>query len=100
MTGIYTSSVHDESYAKHGEYLYHVYNGSATPIKTHHKEYKVKTSGLLGNITKAILLLRDPFDALKAEFKRRKSGKTEQITEEQLSGNYENDCRPTGFLAI
>ena len=94
MIGIYTSSVHDESYAKHGEYLYHVYNGSD------HKEYKVKTSGLLGNITKAILLLRDPYDALKAEFKRRKSGKTEQITQEQLSGNYENDCRRTGFLDI
>ena len=57
-----------------------ILDGTATPIKTH------ELSEVSGNASRAILILRNPFDALRAEFKRQRVGKKGQITINTLTG--------------
>ena len=72
---------------KGGEFIPFVFNGSATPIKTHKWQSRIVPS--LEQVNKVILILRDPFDALTAEYKRITTSKTGQLTDKrQLSGRH------------
>ena len=87
LTGIYTSSVYMDKLMKgDDEFVSHVFNGTATPIKTHKKPGKKHR--ILKGVNRAILILRNPFDVLRSEYKREKVGKTGLFTEEKLSGKY------------
>ena len=83
--GIYGSSVHLDGKIKGEEFIPFVFNGSATPIKTHKWPNRIVPS--LEQVKKVILILRDPFDALKVEYERITTSKTSQLTDKrQLSG--------------
>ena len=73
-TGIYSGSIHKDLLMKTTEFKYkQVYDGTVTPIKTHHP-----ADTPLGDdrdFDKAILMLRDPFQTIKANYNRKKAGK-------------------------
>ena len=86
LTGVYGSSIYKDKLMTGNEFVYHVFNGSATPIKTHKKAEKELRK--IKGVNRAILILRNPFDVLKSEYKRRTVGKTGLFTEAHLSGKY------------
>ena len=63
-------------------FIAHILDGRATPIKSHARSEQEK----IKNAHSAILILRNPFDTLRAEFKRTRVGKTGQLTKVNMTG--------------
>ena len=72
--------------AQDGEFVPYIFDGTATPIKTHRLPTVIHD--ILKEVNRAILIFRNPFDVFKSEYKRRKVGKIGSITAAQLSGKY------------
>ena len=83
ITGIYSSTTYHEPEMSSEEFPYErLYNGSAIPIKTHKREnlaikHQVK-------FDKAVLIIRDPFEGVKAEFNRVSAGNTKAVTKDEF----------------
>ena len=65
-----------------GDFRARVLDGTATPIKTHSLCRPTEKSD------SAILILRNPLDTLRAEYKRRNLGKTGQLGKVRLTGKW------------
>ena len=81
VTGVYTGSVYkDMALLKNGFPAESVVNGSVIAVKTH--EWGPATRGIFN---RAILLIRDPFDSILAEFNRRSGGHTGHASLEKFN---------------
>ena len=81
VTGVYTGSVYkDMALLKNGFPAESVVNGSVIAVKTH--EWGPDTRNIFN---KAIILVRDPFDSILAEFNRRSGGHTGHASQEKFS---------------
>lgn len=78
-TGIYTSSVQADGLLLNSDEFLHkrLLNGSASPIKTH---LRSDDDRMPVKYDKAILILRNPYDAIRAEYNREHAGKTGHVT--------------------
>jgi len=80
-TGVSTGSVYkDVALLKNGFPAESVVNGSVLAVKTH--EWGPATRDMF---TKAILLIRDPFDSILAEFNRRSGGHVGHASQEKFN---------------
>ena len=82
FAGIYSSSIYSDTLLKNGEFKARILDGRATPIKSHALSGRKD----IENAHRAILILRNPFDTLRAEFKRRRVGKTKQLKKVNMAG--------------
>ena len=81
-TGIYGSTIYAEKKMPSEEFPHdQLFNGSAIPIKTHKRADEHYDKQKLF-FSKGILIVRDPFDAIRANFNRRVAGSTAVVTEE------------------
>ena len=82
-TGIYSSTTYHEPKMRSEEFPYErLYNGSAIPIKTHQREDLAIKQRV--KFDKAVLIIRDPFEGVKAEYNRVAAGNTKVVTKEEF----------------
>ena len=81
LAGIYSGSSLSDYAMSNGEFKYQkVYDGSVTPIKTHKRGDQHLSKKV--DYDKAIVLLRSPYECMKANYQRKIAGKTGVIPPE------------------
>ena len=83
ISGVYTSSVYIDSMTHSREFLNKpIVDGSASPIKTHRTQDSPKQPQV--DFDKVILILRDPYDSLRANYNRLNAGKTGVVDQKKF----------------